>query len=329
MKFKRTKRLIFIVIAFLLGLILVFLLSMAGNESKGPIQNVLNKVEQSMLNIEDRYILKKRNKQRRQQLAAFIPISKDINALKNPKGILLGASDEIQNESFEAIINLEDSLKTTFPLIHIYNAWGSKAKEQFPEIAVKTIIELGSVPVITWEPWLSDFDVEDYPGIPLPDKREKGCLAAIANGTYDKYIIEWATAVKNINDPIYIRLAHEMNDPYRYPWGPQNNSPEDFKAAWIHVRTLFKSVGAINTIWIWAPHPAYGNLDAFYPGDLYVDYIGIGVLNFGIATTWSKWWTFDQLIESQYEILSSFHKPIMITEFGSLSVGGIVPVLYD
>jgi len=63
-------------------------------------------------------------------------------------------------------------------------------------------------------------------------------------------------------------------------------------------------------------------LDDYYPGDKFVDYIGIGVLNFGIATTWSKWWTFDQLFGKSYEKIDSFDKPVMITEFGSLNVGG-------
>lgn len=113
-----------------------------------------------------------------------------------------------------------------------------------------------------------------------------------------------------------------MNDPYRYPWGPQNNTPEDFIEAWKHVHGVFERVGANNVIWVWAPHPSYEYFEVYYPGDEYVDYIGLGVLNFGTAVTWSKWWSFDQLFGNQYEKLKSFHKPIMITEFGSLNVGG-------
>ena len=322
MKSIATKRIILIALAFVLGILFVYILSIAGSGSKGPVQNALNSVSNKIMEIENEYIFRKRTKKRKQKLEDYDLIKKDINALKNPKVILLGASDNIENESFEAIINLEDSLKTVFPLIHIYNAWGSKPQEQFPSIAVETIIKLGSTPVITWEPWLNDFDENDYPGIPLPHKRDKGCLKAIVDGTYDKYIYDWAKEAAKIKQPIFVRFGHEMNDPYRYPWGPQNNDPEDFVEAWTHVRNIFKYGGTNNVIWIWAPHPAYGQLDKFYPGEKQVDYIGVGVLNFGIATTWSKWWTFDQLFGTQYEKLDSFNKPIMITEFGSLNVGG-------
>lgn len=322
MKSKTTNRLLFMAVALVLGLFLVFLLSIAGDKSKGPVQSTVDRIANKVIALEDEYILQQRSHQRRQSLDGFRSLSEDIELLKNPKIILLGASDKIENESFESIINLEDSLKTTFQLIHIYNAWGSKKEQQFPELAVETILKLGSIPVITWEPWLSAFDESEYPGIPLPEKRDQAGLTAIANGTYDKYITEWATAAKRIHKPIFIRLAHEMNDPYRYPWGPQNNSPEDFQEAWRHVHSVFDEVGATNIIWIWAPHPSYQYFEVYYPGDEYVDYVGVGVLNFGTAVTWSEWWTFDELFGNQYEILNSFHKPIMITEFGSLVVGG-------
>ena len=322
MKSKKLNRFLIIASALVFGLLLVFLLSIAGSESKGPVRSILDGIANKVIDLENQYIFKKRSKKRKQKLIAYEAFKKDINALKHPKIILLGASDQIERESFESIINLEDSLNTIFPLIHIYNAWGSKPQEQFPKIAVETIIKLGSTPVITWEPWLDDFSEEEYPGIPPLDKRRKGCLKAIADGTYDKYIFDWANELAKIKQPVFIRWAHEMNDPYRYPWGPQNNNYEDFVNSWIHVRDIFRYAGANNAIWIWAPHPAYGHLDDYYPGEKQVDYIGIGVLNFGIATTWSKWWTFDQLFGQSYEKIDSFNKPVMITEFGSLNVGG-------
>lgn len=322
MNLKTANRLLFMIVALVIALFLVYLLSIAGNKSKGPVQSTIDRIANEVLELEDEFILQKRNKQRKQKLVWFKPVSEDIESLKNPKMILLGASDKVENESFEPIINLEDSLNTTFQLIHIYNAWGSKPEQQFPKLAVETIIKLGSVPVITWEPWLSAFDESEYQGIPIPEKRDKACLTAIANGTYDKYIIDWATASKNIEKPIIVRLAHEMNDPYRYPWGPQNNTPEEFISAWKHVHDIFESVGANNVIWVWAPHPSYEYFEVYYPGDEYVDYVGVGVLNFGTAVIWSQWWTFDQLFGKHYETMTSFNKPIMITEFGSLVVGG-------
>src|SRR5690606_12266978 len=180
------------------------------------------------------------------KLEWFKPISGNVENLKYPVKILWGASDTHTKESYETIINLVDSLQTTFPLIHIYTAWGSKNDQQFPKVQVKTILELGSLPIITWEPWLSDFDEKEYPGIPKAADRDKGGMAEVARGVYDKYLQKWAKAAKEIQRPIFVRMGHEMNDPYRYPWGPQNNKPEEFIAAWKHIHEEFVKAGATN-----------------------------------------------------------------------------------
>ncbi len=319
---ERLDRTVYTVAAFALGAIIVLALSLAGNKTKGPIENLLTQTGNAVENVENKVILQQREYKRADKLAWFKPFINDIDKLKHPKTILLGGSDSHTRESYKTIINLEDSLKTSFPIIHIYSAWGSKTEEEFPKTEVKAILELGSLPMITWEPWLSDFDEEQFPGIPKVENRDRNCMAAIAKGTYDSYLKKWAEDAKAIGKPIFIRMGHEMNDPYRYPWGPQNNKPKDFVAAWRHVHDIFTKAGANNVLWIWSPHPAYGYFDAFYPGPAYVDYVAVGILNYGTAATWSKWWTFDQMFGQHYASLDSFHKPIMISEFGSLNVGG-------
>jgi hypothetical protein len=113
-----------------------------------------------------------------------------------------------------------------------------------------------------------------------------------------------------------------MNDAYRYPWGPQNNSKEEFIAAWRRVVERFRSAGADNVLWVWSPHVAYEYWEQYYPGDAYVDWVATGVLNFGPIAQWSRWWTFDEIFGSKYPQMAKFGKPIMIAEFGSLAVGG-------
>jgi len=112
------------------------------------------------------------------------------------------------------------------------------------------------------------------------------------------------------------------NDPYRYPWGPQYNKPEDYIAAWKHVVDRFRKAGADNVIWIWSPHPAYTTYEQYYPGNNYVDWIAVGALNYGTVETWSKWWSFDETFKGFYSKISGYDKPMMISEFGSLEVGG-------
>jgi beta-mannanase len=176
--------------------------------------------------------------------------------------------------------------------------------------------------MVTWEPWLTDFENGLHPHLPLRDARDRHGLAAVARGEYDFYLDRWAADAAAFGKPLFVRVGHEMNDPYRYPWGPQNNTKEEFIAAWRRIVDRFRSAGAHNVLWVWAPHVAYQYWDLYYPGGEYVDWVSTGTLNFGTVANWSQWWSFDQLFGMKYDTLASFGKPVMIDEFGSLAVGG-------
>jgi beta-mannanase len=191
----------------------------------------------------------------------------------------------------------------------------------FPTLRAQAISDLGSIPVITWEPWIDDFDPQLFSVTGDAASRNMGGLKAIADGKFDAYIDKWAADAKTYSNPFFLRFGHEMNDPYRYPWGPQNNKPQDYIAAWQHVRDRFHKLHAENAIWVWSPHPAY-SYNEFYPGDDYVDWIGTTTINYGTVAPWSQWWSFDDIFGKFYNDISSHKKPIVLTEFGSLSVGG-------
>lgn len=309
-----------------LGILLVVFLTLIGRRSTGPIEDTFTAMGEQVSSIENKLILQNRKHTRSEKLLWFDELRNKPDKLSQPDHILFGAYDNEFSESFQSIVDLETSLQTTFPIIHIYTAWGSKAEQKFPSLQAKAILDLGSIPFITWEPWLIDFSAEEYPNIPAdPKKRDKNGLRAIAKGLYNPYLEKWAHEVKKLNRYIFVRFGHEMNDPYRYPWGPQNNKPEDFISAWRHVVNLFKQAGAANVIWVWSPHPAYLYYDYYYPGDDYVDWVGVGTLNYGTVASWAKWWTFDEIFGNYYSQLSKYKKPIVISEFGSLEVGGNRP----
>ncbi len=309
------------VLAIGISSMIVYALSHAGNSSKGPIENAMSYTGDVVKNIEHEMIVEQRTDKREDKLKWFHAYLQNATLAAHPKKILLGAFDNEAKDNFEPVVNLEDSLKMTFPLIHMYVAWGSKKDCRFPAARVANITELGSVPVITWEPWLSAFSEEEYPGLRPSAERDKNGMKDVAAGLYDTYITAWAKAARNANKTIFLRLGHEMNDAYRYPWGPQNNTAQDFIAAWQHVHDIFVNAGAKNVLWVWSPHPAYDFKD-YYPGDKYVDHVGVGILNYGVVAVWSRWWAFKDIFGNHYPQLAVYNKPIMITEFGSLAVGG-------
>jgi hypothetical protein len=322
MKQVAIKRTGFTLLAMVLGVGLTYGLTYMGSQTEGPVEDVLESVGSGVLRIENKYLLGARTHTRTQAMAWFQPYRNSLPKLRHPDRLLLGAFDNNTSESLQPISALEDSLHTHLPIIQLYSAWGSKSEEAFPLQKVEAIAALGSLPLITWEPWLSDFAPEDVPAALANSKtRDQAGLQAVAAGNFDTYIDRWAAAAKKVGTPLLVRLGHEMNDPYRYPWGPQNNEPKDFIAAWQHVVTRFRQAGVTNVAWVWSPHPAY-TFAAYYPGEAFVDWVGVGTLNYGTVATWSQWWSFADIFGKYYPQLAAYHKPIMITEFGSLKVGG-------
>jgi hypothetical protein len=224
--------------------------------------------------------------------------------------------------TLDGLSPFEGAIGRAVPLVQLYAAWGDRPDQQFPLQLTTAIWDLGSVPLVTWEPWLVDFESGRHPNLPLRDARDRHGLGAVANGDYDFYIDAWARDAARFGHPLFVRFGHEMNDPYRYPWGPQNNSKEEYVAAWRHVVDRFRALGAGNVVWVWSPHVAYEYWDLYYPGDAYVDWVATGVLNFGPIAQWSRWWSFDEIFGKAYPKLAGFHKPVMVAEFGSLAVGG-------
>jgi hypothetical protein len=308
--------------AIALGVILITGLTLMGEASSGPVDDLLTDLGNGVSSIENELIIENRVDSRTKALVWINKYTESASNLKKPDHILLGAYDNSTSETFEGIVSLEQKLNTTFPLIHVYTAWGSRPEESFPMKKLRAICNLGSIPVVTWEPWLTSFEAGKYPLLTKIEERDINGLKSIAKGDYDFYITEWAKSSKKLEKTFFIRFGHEMNDPYRYPWGPQNNKPEDYIAAWKHVVDIFRKQEATNVIWIWSPHTAYKNFNDYYPGDDYVDWIGTGVLNYGTVATWSQWWSFKDMFSNFYTENSLHNKPIMICEFGSLNVGG-------
>lgn len=321
---RRAYRLVLVATVLASCIAVVPLLTSFSSASEGPIAATLDWLGTTVGSIE--YHIRQRLEGglgRSGELAWFRPYRTGADRLRRPDAVLLGAYDSGLPESLDGVVELERTISTTLPLVHVYTAWGDKPERRFPLQLATAIWDMGSVPAITWEPWLTDFENTRHPFLPLRDARERHGMAAVARGDYDFYVDMWAADAARFGKPLFLRFAHEMNDPYRYPWGPQNNTKEEYIAAWKHVRECFERRGARNVIWTWSPHVAYLYWDTYYPGSQYVDWVATGALNYGsVGQQWSHWWTFHEIFGTEYPRLVSFGKPIMLAEFGSLAVGG-------
>ncbi len=180
------------------------------------------------------------------------------------------------------------------------------------------------IPDITWQPWSGT----------VPDSTYS--LQNIIDGTFDTYLTKWANDAKSFGYPIFLRFAHEMNGNW-YPWSGylngQASGPSRFISAWRHVYNIFKTAGATNVTFVWnvnvtsVPGDSWNDIENYYPGDDYVDWIGIDGYNWGAVTDTSgttTWQDFDSIFYSVCSSLSLAHprKPIMIGEFASAEDGG-------
>ena len=250
------------------------------------------------------------------------PVEPRRRLLPPPDGVYLGVSNHELITTDGAIRRWTRANGPAPAIVNWYQQWLTGERRFRPDWA-RRVARGGAVPMITWEPWSAPEGVRhtvDQPTI---------SLARIADGDHDAYIRAWARDVAAYGQPVLIRLMHEMNGDW-YPWGVHvnGNSPEDYVRAWRHVRRVFDRAGADNVSWVWSINNLeriegeVHDIDAYYPGRKWVDWVSTSGFNWGGAYSWSGWRTADPLYRDTIDALARFDRPIMISEIGTTDIGG-------
>ena len=210
------------------------------------------------------------------------------------------------------------SFEKTFDKKPAMIMWYTDYSYDFPAEDCESVYKYGAVPHVVWEPWLWGDE-------------EKIKLDNIIRGEWDRYIEDWAKDARDFKKTIFLRWGHEFNIE-KYPWGIGNNDkdPEKYIKAFRHVHDIFKKAGAANIKWIWClnnypnPDENWNSWELAYPGDEYVDWIGIDGYNWGTSQSWSGWQSFKEMFRNQVREVSKKYpdKPVMIAEFGCTELGG-------
>jgi cellulose synthase (UDP-forming) len=230
----------------------------------------------------------------------------------------LGIFDPDENSGLtdiQKVFFIENRHNMDFDIISYYLAWDQKSISSFPREQINATYNLNALPMITWEPWASTLPSEN---MPEELKEEKKIFKHIKDGYFDTYIRNFALELKSFQKPLFLRFAHEFNNP-QYPWSQTgDNTPEEFIAAWRHVYNLLKAEGAHNVIFVWNPWDD-AEMEEYFPGDNYVDWIGITLLNYGPFNPDGKQHSFEDLYSRFHERLKAItRKPVMLAEFGSV-----------
>ena len=174
--------------------------------------------------------------------------------------------------------------------------------------------------VLYYSGWLDPFQIRlagrsaAHDAVPFVQMLPKGiAMSSVASGKFDDYLNTYARAVRAYGRPVIMSFAPEPNG-WWYDWGFGHTDPAQWKAAWRHVVTLFRSAGAANVTWLWTVNRGggpTGPVKDWWPGARYVNWIGVDGYYF------RKGDNFDGLFGPTIRAVRQFtHDPVFLSEIG-------------
>jgi mannan endo-1,4-beta-mannosidase len=192
-------------------------------------------------------------------------------------------------------------------IVEIYQAFG----QPFPSSWAGTLLARGILPLIQLNPHLVT-------------------LEAIAAGRYDRYLSQYAAAVRALGGPVGLSFGHEMNGTW-YWWGYRHVLPAVFVAAWRHIHQVFAAEGAQKVIWVWSVvrntpgdprvSPA---LRPWWPGGAYVNWVGLDIYYYNPKVTFQG-----EFVPTITAVRGFTDDPILLTETAVPNQSGQVRQIAD
>jgi beta-mannanase len=207
---------------------------------------------------------------------------------------------ETDMATFESQVGRETKYQAVF--IH----WGNE--NLFPLYLSNTVKNKNKTLIIFWE--ATDYNITSV-------EQPRFSYDAILRGDWNTYITKFAGDAKAYGGEVIIIPFSEMNGNW-FNWGGtvNGNTPEKHIQAFRYLEGFFKDIP--NVKFGWAPNSdsvpdtANNQIELYYPGDSYVDYIGVDGFNFS-----NPWMTFDQIFSKPLSKLKAYNKPIFIFSFAS------------
>jgi hypothetical protein len=179
-------------------------------------------------------------------------------------------------------------------------------------------------PLVLSLAWHKDYAVQLVVSVPMWPA-SGGSLSAAAAGDYNGNYAQLAKTLVTIGRAnSVIRLGWEFNTPY-FRWQVQNAAEAtQYAEAWRQAVNSMRSVAGQNFKFVWNPNLSNVGPDPAlaYPGDAYVDDIGLDVYDRGLSggeTPLQRW---NDLLHQQYGLqwqaafASAHGKPIAFPEWG-------------
>lgn len=227
--------------------------------------------------------------------------SQDLTSFREKIKIGVHANSDIDLSAFEQSINKDADIVA----VHIH--WGNENK--FPHEFATEVLERGATLMIFWNPM-------DY--TKSVDEQEPFHFNHILDGSWDEYIHEFVQETKRFDGHVIIAPMEEVNGEwtswsgYKSRYGTIDQYINSFR----YLYDKFEGVQNVDFAWV-INHTSVPNVQAnsirtYYPGEGYVDLIGINSFNFG-----DPWVGFDTLVQEPIKEVNEFDIPIYITSVAS------------
>lgn len=167
-------------------------------------------------------------------------------------------------------------------------------------------MERGRALLVTLEPWTWSRSERNTP---------QYLRAGISEGKYDQNMRDICTVMGGLKSSVTLRWGHEMDDGSgQFIWAGWK--PADYIAAFHRMIDICREA-APNIRIMWSPLGDEG-MEAYYPGDDYVDIVGISV--FGLQQ-WDQDKfdhdrSYNEVMEPRYRRAAAFGKPVVVAELG-------------
>lgn len=199
----------------------------------------------------------------------------------------------------ESIGSFESLVGHSMNISAVFVGWDTDG--EFPDYVAPYVKSKGKTLLIYWEQYGTDLD-------------------EINSGAFDNYMTGFAADAKAYGGQIILVPFHEMNGNWD-PWDGTvgNNTPAKLISAWKRMHGFFSGVTNVKFGWavnnVSVPNTTANSIDKYYPGDAYVDYVGVDGFNFN-----DPWQTYDQVFNSAMAKVKVYNKPVYI--FSTASAEG-------
>ena len=214
----------------------------------------------------------------------------------------------------QAVTRMEAEIGRRFSIDHVYHGWNGPLIGSYERWSASR----GHTLLINWKAAYDNANGES-------NGAGGGYVrwADIAAGKYDADIAARAREIKRFKKIVYLNFHHEPEDDQDTPGQRKAGTPADYRAAWRHIRAIFRSQHVTNVRFVfilmgWTYRS--GHAAQWYPGSRVIDIVGADAYNwFGTAHPGSHGWTtFASAFHAAQQFAAAKGKTFWVAETGAM-----------